>query len=111
SARARGRAARRKIRARRSSTSSEAGSLLVTGNNKDCVGAAPHEHPPAGPLRLRPLERPTAEGDSEGEVSMGRQLPIAATRQDEVELLQFVSTLAPIRVFQTFASSPEELWI
>ena len=42
---------------------------------------------------------------------MGRQLPIAATRQDEVELLRFISTLAPIRVFQNFASCPEELWI
>ena len=42
---------------------------------------------------------------------MGRQLPIAATHRDEVELLRFISTLAPIRVFQNFAPTVEELWI
>lgn len=42
---------------------------------------------------------------------MGRQLQLAATQSDEVELLRFVRSRAPIRVFQAFAASIDELWI
>jgi hypothetical protein len=42
---------------------------------------------------------------------MGRQLQLATTRSDEVELLRFIRSLAPIRVFQSFAPSLDELWI
>ena len=42
---------------------------------------------------------------------MGRQLQLATTQPDEVELLRFISSLAPIRVFQTFAPSIDELWV
>ena len=42
---------------------------------------------------------------------MGRQLQLATTQRDEVELLRFVRSLAPIRVFQSFAYSIDELWI
>jgi hypothetical protein len=42
---------------------------------------------------------------------MGRQLQLATTDADEVELLRFIRSLAPIRVFQSFARSTAELWI
>lgn len=42
---------------------------------------------------------------------MGRQLQLATTDTDEVELLRFISSLAPIRVFQSSARSIAELWI
>lgn len=42
---------------------------------------------------------------------MGRQLPLAATPPDEIALLRFIDSITPIRVFQTFAPSVEELWI
>jgi|SRR6266481_2194178 len=42
---------------------------------------------------------------------MGRQLQLATTGADEVELLRFIRSLAPIRVFQSFARSTAELWI
>jgi allantoicase len=42
---------------------------------------------------------------------MGRQLQLATTDDDEVELLRFIRSLAPIRVFQTFARSTAELWL
>src|SRR5262249_41851199 len=43
---------------------------------------------------------------------MGRQLQLATTDDDEVELLRFIRSLAPIRVFQSFArSTAAELWI
>src|SRR4051812_48550550 len=42
---------------------------------------------------------------------MGRQLQLAATQRDALELLLFVTSLGPIRVFQTFARSIDELWI
>ena len=41
---------------------------------------------------------------------MGRQLQLATTRADEAELLRFVASLAPIRVFQSFAATPDDLW-
>jgi hypothetical protein len=42
---------------------------------------------------------------------MGRQLQLATTDADEVELLRFVRSLGPIRVFRSFARSCDELWI
>jgi len=42
---------------------------------------------------------------------MGRQIAVIATPEDERELLRFIHTLTPIRVFQTFAATPEELWL
>ena len=42
---------------------------------------------------------------------MGRQLQLATTDADEVELLRFIHSHAPIRVFQSFARSAAELWI
>jgi hypothetical protein len=42
---------------------------------------------------------------------MGRQLILAATTSDELELLRFVRGLAPIRVFQSFGRSIDDLWI
>ena len=41
---------------------------------------------------------------------MGRQLQLATTRADEAEFLRFVASLAPIRVFQNFAATPDDLW-
>ncbi len=41
---------------------------------------------------------------------MGRQLQLATTRADETELLRFVASLTPIRVFQSSASTPDALW-
>ena len=42
---------------------------------------------------------------------MGRQLQLATTQPDEVQLLRFIRTLAPIRVFQPFAPSRKALWL
>jgi len=42
---------------------------------------------------------------------MGRQLQLATTTKDEVELLRFISRFSPIRVLQCQARSIEELWI
>src|SRR5438132_513468 len=42
---------------------------------------------------------------------MGRQLQLATTDDDEVELLRFIRSRAPIRVFQRVARSIDELWI
>jgi hypothetical protein len=42
---------------------------------------------------------------------MGRQLQLATTQADEVELLRFICTLAPIRVFQSHTPTIDELWI
>ena len=42
---------------------------------------------------------------------MGRQLQLATTQPDEVELLSFIRSLAPIRVFLPFAPSRDELWV
>jgi hypothetical protein len=42
---------------------------------------------------------------------MGRQIPVIAAPEDERELLRFIQGLSPIRVFQTFARTPEELWL
>jgi hypothetical protein len=42
---------------------------------------------------------------------MGRQLQLATTDADEIELLRFIRSLAPIRVFLSFARSAAELWI
>ncbi len=42
---------------------------------------------------------------------MGRQLQLATTEKDEVELLRFIRSLTPIRVFRSFARSTAELWI
>lgn len=42
---------------------------------------------------------------------MGRQLQLATTLADEVELLRAIHALIPIRVFQVFAPTIEELWI
>lgn len=36
---------------------------------------------------------------------------LATTRADEAELLRFIASLAPIRVFQSQAETPEALWI
>ena len=42
---------------------------------------------------------------------MGRQLQLATTEADEVDLLRFIRTLAPIRVFQSHTPTIVELWI
>jgi hypothetical protein len=42
---------------------------------------------------------------------MGRQLQLATTKPDEVELLRFVRSSTPIRVFQSFTPTIDELWI
>ncbi len=42
---------------------------------------------------------------------MGRQLQLATTQTDDLMLLQFIATLAPIRVFQSHTSTQEEIWI
>lgn len=42
---------------------------------------------------------------------MGRQLPIVATPADERQLLEFVQSLSPIRVFVPFAKDVNSLWI
>ena len=42
---------------------------------------------------------------------MGRQLQLAATHTDEEELLRYIHSISPIRVFQSFAHSIDELWI
>jgi hypothetical protein len=42
---------------------------------------------------------------------MGRQLQLATTQSDEVELLRFIRSRAPIRVFQSFAPSIDKLWV
>lgn len=42
---------------------------------------------------------------------MGRQLQLATTDADEVELLRFIRSLGPIRVFQNSARSANELWV
>ena len=42
---------------------------------------------------------------------MGRQLQLATTSADEIQLLRFVNSVSPIRVFQTHAHSIDELWI
>jgi hypothetical protein len=42
---------------------------------------------------------------------MGRQLPIVATPTDERELLTFIRTLSPIRVYVSFAETIDALWI
>src|SRR5688500_16017629 len=42
---------------------------------------------------------------------MGKQLQLATTRTDEAMLLQFIATLAPIRVFQSHTRTQEEIWI
>ena len=42
---------------------------------------------------------------------MGRQLQLATTDTDEIELLRFIRSLAPIRVFQGSARSTAALWI
>lgn len=42
---------------------------------------------------------------------MGRQLALAATPDDEVELLRFIDSVSPIRIYKTFAPSIDELWL
>jgi len=42
---------------------------------------------------------------------VGRQLQLATTPADEIELLRFIQNVTPIKVFQSFANSIEELWI
>lgn len=42
---------------------------------------------------------------------MGRQLPIIATPSDERDLLNFIGTLSPIRVYVLFAETIDALWI
>ena len=42
---------------------------------------------------------------------MGRQLPIIATPKDERQLLTFVRTLSPIRVYVKFTAKREAMWI
>jgi hypothetical protein len=42
---------------------------------------------------------------------MGRQLPIIATPEDERQLLTFVRTLSPIRVYVKFTAEVEAMWI
>src|SRR5262245_51739892 len=41
---------------------------------------------------------------------MGRQIQIASTKADEKLLLNFLRSAANIRIFESFANSPEELW-
>lgn len=41
---------------------------------------------------------------------MGRQIQLATTTKDEVELLRFINRFAPIRVLQCQARSIDELW-
>lgn len=42
---------------------------------------------------------------------MGRQLPIIATPEDERQLLKFIHTLSPIRVFVCQVTAPDDAWI
>jgi hypothetical protein len=42
---------------------------------------------------------------------MSRQLPIVATPTDERELLTFMRTLSPIRVYVSFTQTVDALWI
>jgi hypothetical protein len=42
---------------------------------------------------------------------MGRQLQLATTQRDATDLLRFVGSLGPIRVFQSFGHSIGELWV
>lgn len=42
---------------------------------------------------------------------MGRQLPIVATPTDERDLLTFIGTLSPIRVYVPFAKTIDALWV
>ncbi len=42
---------------------------------------------------------------------MGRQLAIVATPNDERDLLTFIRTLSPIRVYVSFAETINALWI
>ena len=42
---------------------------------------------------------------------MGRQLQLATTQPDVIELLRFIRSRAPIRVFLPFARSRDELWV
>lgn len=42
---------------------------------------------------------------------MGRQIEIVTTAADELALIRFIESLAPIRVFRDFASSIDALWI
>lgn len=42
---------------------------------------------------------------------MGRQLQLASTQEDDLQLIQIISGLVPITVFQSFADTPEALWL
>lgn len=42
---------------------------------------------------------------------MGRQIAIIAAPEDERSLLRYLTGLSPIRVFRTFAPTPEALWL
>ena len=42
---------------------------------------------------------------------MGKQTPVAASREDEQLLLSFLRTLASIKLVESQASSPEQLWV
>jgi len=42
---------------------------------------------------------------------MGRQLQLATTQEDDLQLIQIISDLVPITVFQSFADTPEALWL
>lgn len=42
---------------------------------------------------------------------MGRQLPIVATRNDERQLLSFIATLSPIRVFVSQSINVGSIWV
>lgn len=42
---------------------------------------------------------------------MGRQIQVASTQIDRIELFRFIDSIAPIRVFKSSAASIEDLWI
>jgi len=42
---------------------------------------------------------------------MGKQIAVAAAREDEQRLLAFLRTSAPIKLVESQATSPERLWV
>lgn len=42
---------------------------------------------------------------------MGRQLSIVATLEDERLILDFIRSTAKVRIFESFAATPEALWV
>ena len=42
---------------------------------------------------------------------MGRQIAIAATRSDEKAFLDFVRSTAEVRIAESFARTPDQIWV